>query len=251
MKSPTISSVVTVYNSERYIGESLTAILAQTRPPDEVIVVDDGSTDGTHDELARFRSDVRVLRQDNRGHANALNRGMREARGDYLAKCDADDIWEPDKLERQVEALLTHSEIDIAFSAIWVFGEIEEPHGLHVVGDPSEGIMDRRRFAQTLYRACVICPSSTLLRRHLYEQLGPFNEHLVFEDYDYWMRALRAGAVFYYDPARLVRYRRHARQLTRDLLRTRRSLHEVRTLHADLIDDRRLVRAVHADDLLS
>jgi hypothetical protein len=65
------------------------------------------------------------------------------------------------------------------------------------------------------------------------------------------MRALRAGAVFYYDPAALVRYRRHARQLTNDELRMRTSLHEVHSLHADLVDDRRLVRAVWADDLFN
>ncbi len=249
MKAPTVSAVVTVYNAERYIAESLTAILSQTRPVDEVIVVDDGSTDGTGEVLARFRGDIRLVRQANRGHAGALNRGMGEARGDYLAKCDADDIWEPDKLERQAQTLLSHPETDIAFSAIWIFGEAEEPLGLDSFGDASTGIMDRHRFARTLYRDCVICPSSTLIRRRLYERLGPFSEQLVFEDYDYWMRALRAGAAFYYDPARLVRYRRHAGQLTSDVLRTRASLHEVRTLHADLVEDRRLVRSVCADDL--
>jgi glycosyltransferase involved in cell wall biosynthesis len=249
MSPPTVSAVVTAYNAEQYIGETLTSILSQTRPPEEVIVVDDGSTDGTREELARFRGDIRLLRQDNRGHPNALNHGMREARGDYLAKCDADDIWERDKLERQVAALLAHPEIDIAFSAIWIFGDIEQPSGMGETGDPSEGILDPRQFAKTLYGDCVICPSSTLLRRRLYERLGPFDEQLIFEDYDYWIRALRAGAVFYYDPARLVRYRWHAGQVTKDELRMRTSLHEVHSLHADLIDDRRLVRAVFADDL--
>jgi glycosyltransferase involved in cell wall biosynthesis len=214
-----------------------------------VIVVDDGSTDGTPEELARFRGDVRVMRQDNRGHAPALNRGMSEARGDYLAKCDADDIWESDKLARQVQALRAHPEIDIAFSAIWVFGEAEMSRGLDTVGDPSVGIMDQRQFARTLYHDNVICPSSTLIRRRLYQRLGAFAEHLAGEDYDYWMRALRVGAVFYYDPARLVRYRRHARQLTSDALGTRRAGHEVHALHANLVDDRRFVRAVYADDL--
>jgi glycosyltransferase involved in cell wall biosynthesis len=249
MRSPSVSAVVTAYNAEQYIGETLTSILSQTHPPAEVIVVDDGSSDGTCAELAPFRGDIRLVRQENRGHPNALNRGMREARGDYLAKCDADDIWVPDKLERQVEAILAHPEIDIAFSAIWIFGDIEQPSDMRSTGDTSEGILDPRRFAETLYGRCVICPSSTLLRRRLYERLGAFDEQLVFEDYDYWIRALRAGAVFYYDPATLVRYRWHAGQVTKDELRVRRSLHEVHSLHADLIDNRRLVSAVCADDL--
>ena len=249
MKAPTISVVVTVYNAERYIGESLTAILSQTHPPDEVIVVDDGSTDDTPAELAKFNKDIRVIVQTNQGHAPALNHGFKAAHGDYIAKCDADDIWTPNKLQRQTDALTTHPQTDIAFSAIWVFGELEEPRGMQTADDPSVGILDPRSLARTLYRANVICPSSTLIRRRLFEQLGPFAEHLPAEDYDYWLRALTAGAVFHYDPATLVRYRRHARQITSDVLGMRRAMHEVQLAHAELLEDERFVRAVHADTL--
>jgi glycosyltransferase involved in cell wall biosynthesis len=259
MRPPRISAVMRAYNAEQYIGESLAAILSQSRPAEEVIVVDDGSTDGTLEQLARFGSEIRVVRQPNRGYAEALNRCFREASGDYVANCDADDIWEPEKLARQVEAVTAHPKIDIAFGAIWVFGETGEwPLSLHrtgertlltAAGDSSVGIMDQRRFATTMYRNDVICPSSTLVRRELYERLGPFAEHLAAEDYDYWMRALRAGAVFYYDPARLVRYRTHSTQLTADVLGMIRAGHEVRALHADIIDDRRLVHTVHNNDL--
>jgi glycosyltransferase involved in cell wall biosynthesis len=251
MRAPSFSAVVTVYNAERYIGDALTAILSQTQPPDEVIVVDDGSTDGTREALTHFRGDIRMFRQDNRGHANALNKGMGEARGDYLAKCDADDIWETDKLARQAAAIRAHPEIDIAFSAISVFGELDESRGLHTVGESSAGILDRSRFTRTLYRDNVICPSSTLIRRNLYERLGPFAEHLAGEDYDYWMKALRAEAVFYYDPTVLVRYRTHAQQITSDVIRTRKAMLEVHSLHADLIGDRRFVQLVQRDDLFT
>jgi glycosyltransferase involved in cell wall biosynthesis len=249
MKTPSISAVVTVYNAEQCIGDALRAILGQTHPPDEVIVVDDGSSDGTPAELARFGGEINVLRQDNRGHAPALNLGMGQARGDYLAKCDADDIWEPGKLARQFEAVQAHPEIDIAFSAIQVFGDMDEVRGLHTAGDPSVGVLDTPQFARTLYRENILCPSTTLIRRRLYERLGPFAEHLAGEDYDYWMRALGVGAVFYYDPARLVRYRKHSEQLTSNALRTLRATHEVHLLHANLIDDRRFVQMVHRDDL--
>jgi glycosyltransferase involved in cell wall biosynthesis len=242
---PTISVVLTAYNAERYIGQALRAILSQTHPPDEVIVVDDGSTDGTPAELERFGGAVRVVRQDNRGHAAALNRGMSEARGDYLAKCDADDIWEPDKLERQLAALSRHPEIDVALSGARFIGLIEEPR----VTYPSAGVLEPRELARRLYTANFVCASSVLIRRRLYRQLGPFAEELACEDYDYWLRALAAGGVFFYDPSLLVRYRVHSEQLSQRELHMREAVYRVHGSYAGLVGDPRLVRKVQAVDL--
>ncbi len=242
---PTVSAVLTVYNAERYVGHALSAILSQTRPPDEVIVVDDGSTDATPAELERFRGEVRVVRQDNRGHAAALNRGMGEARGDYLAKCDADDIWKPGKLERQLEALVRHPEIDIAISSAWFFGLVEEPR----VTYPSAGLLEPRELARRLYTANFVCASSLLIRRRLYQQLGPFAEELACEDYDYWLRALAAGGVFFYDPSPLVRYRVHAEQISQRELHMREAVYRVHNSYAGLVENARLVRKVRAVDL--
>ncbi len=245
MKPPTISAVLTVYNGERYIGESLTAILAQSRPPEEIVVVDDGSTDGTADELARFGADIRVISQANGGHANALNRGFREARGDYYAKCDADDIWTAEKLERQAAALVAHPEIDVAFGGAWFFGLEEGPRAPY----PDAGLLEREELLSRLYRANSICASSTLIRRSLYERLGPFDEHLGAEDYDYWMRSLRAGARFYHDPAVLVRFRRHEHNVSADKLKMHRAELLVHSRHAGLVSGRSLPRRVIARDL--
>jgi glycosyltransferase involved in cell wall biosynthesis len=241
----TISAVVTVYNGERYIEESLTAILSQTRPPEEVIVVDDGSSDGTPDELERFGGDIRVIRQPNGGHANALNRGFHEARGDYCAKCDADDIWAPEKLERQAEALLRHPEIDVAFGGAWFFGLVEGPRAPY----PDAGLLDRGELLRRLYRANSVCASSTLIRRGLYERLGPFNENVGAEDYDYWMRALEANARFYHDPTLLVRFRQHESNVSSDKLAMHRAELLVHSWHADLVASPSLARKVMARDL--
>jgi glycosyltransferase involved in cell wall biosynthesis len=246
MKTPTISAVVRIYNGERYIGETLTAILAQTRPPDEVVVVDDGSTDGTPGELARFGREIRVIRQANRGYAAAFNRSFSEARCDYLANCDADDIWKPNKLERQMQTLLSHPEIDIAVSGVRFFGLIEESR----VTYPSAGIVEPRELARRLYRANFICSSSVLMRRRLYERLGPLRDAAApAEDYDYWLQALAAGAVFFYDPSILVRYRAHAQQVSSSLLRMLDRTYAVHGWHRDLVQDTRLVREVQARDL--
>jgi glycosyltransferase involved in cell wall biosynthesis len=248
VRAPSISAVVTAYNAEEYVAQTLQAILSQSRPPEEVVVVNDGSTDGTRDELARFRGEIRVVNQSNHGHPHALNRGFGEARGDYLAKCDADDIWEPEKLRRQVEALAARPQIDIAFCAARVFGESAGRWGMPVDDGASAGILDRRSFGRAMYRANGVCPSSTLVRRGLYEQLGPFAEHLAAEDYDYWMRALRAGAVFHYDPAMLVRHRRHNGNVSSNQLAMKRADLYVRCRDAELIDDRALVQKVVAHD---
>jgi glycosyltransferase involved in cell wall biosynthesis len=244
VKTPSVSVVVPAYNAERHVAETLSAILSQSHPPDEVIVVDDGSTDGTADELARFRGEVQVLSQANRGAAGAHNTGFTAARGTYVARCDADDVWGPDKLERQLDVVRTHPEVDIALGAAWVFGREErlfaEP--------PGEGILDERAFRRTLYRANVVCASSALIRRDLFEKLGPFADRLPCEDYDYWLRAAKAGAVFFYDPGVLLRYRQHAGNVTNNALEMCRSRYLAHTWHADVVDDRRLVRAVLAQD---
>jgi glycosyltransferase involved in cell wall biosynthesis len=244
MKSPTISAVVPVHNGERYIGESLTAILSQTRPPDEVIVVDDGSTDRTDDELRRFGGDIRVVKQANRGVAGALNRCFEESRGAYVAKCDADDIWELDKLERQSETLLAHPEIDISFSGARFFGLAEGPRSPY----PGEGLLDRQELSRRLYRGNFICSCTTVVKRRLYQRLGPFDEELACEDYDFWLRALTAGAVFFHDPSTLVRCRAHSRQVSNDLLRMHEAEYLTHIRHAGLVDSR-LAHEVRARDL--
>jgi glycosyltransferase involved in cell wall biosynthesis len=246
MKPPTVSAAVRVYNGERYIGETLTAILSQTRPPDEVLVVDDGSTDATPEELERFRGDIRVVRQPNSGYAGSFNRCVGEARCDYIANCDADDVWEPDKLERQVEALLTDPEIDFAFSGARFFGLTEGPRAPY----PGAGRLDAQDFARRLYRQNFVCTSSTLIRRDLCLQLGQFMDRApLCEDYDYWLRALMAGAVSFYDPSVLVAYRTHSQQVSSDLLRMHKAEYLVHGWCSEVVEDPWLTRKVLARDL--
>jgi glycosyltransferase involved in cell wall biosynthesis len=245
MSRPTITVVVPVYNAEAFVEESLTAVLSQTRPPDEVVVVDDGSTDGTRDALAPFGAAIRVVSQENRGHPGAYDRGFTEATGDYVARCDADDIWEPVKLERQHAAVVARPEVDIAFGGAWVFGRTER----RFAPAPADGVLDTAAFARLMYRGNVLCSSTALVRRSLYARIGPFVDRLSCEDYDFWLKALKAGAVFYSDPEILVRYRHHDGNHTNNLIRMHEATNMVHNWHADLVDDPRLVRAVLAQDL--
>jgi glycosyltransferase involved in cell wall biosynthesis len=245
VSAPTISAVMPVYNGERYVAEALTAILSQTHSPDEVIVVDDGSTDGTQQELERFRGEIRVVKQGNLGVAGAMNRCFEESRCDYMAKCDADDIWELDKLERQVETVIAHPEVDIAFGGARFFGGSEGPRAPYA----GAGMLDRRQLARELYRANFVCSGTTMVRRRLHQRLGPFVEGLDCEDYDYWLRAVSAGAIFFYDSRILVNYRTHENQVSSNLLRMHRAEYVTHGWHAELVKDMRLVRRVKARDL--
>jgi glycosyltransferase involved in cell wall biosynthesis len=242
---PSITVAIAAYQAERFIGETLESILSQTHPPDEVLVVDDGSTDGTARELDRFGERIRVLRRPNGGCAAAFNTAFQEARCDYVAECGADDIWEPHKLERQIHALVEHPEIDIIFSAARVFGNREGRWGIPSPEETGAGILDRHAFGRIIFKENPVCPSTTLTRRSLYEQLGPFIErdHIATEDYEYWIRALCAGAVFYYDPEMLVRYRRHESNASSDHLAMREADLLVHRWYADKIGDRSLARA--------
>ncbi len=252
---PRITAVLAAYNAEDWIGETIAAILAQTRAPDEVIVVDDGSTDATSQVLAGFGERIRVVAQVNGGCPVAFNRAFAEASGDYVAMCGADDVWEPIKLERQVQALARHPQIDIAFGGARIFGSEEgffDP-------PPEAGVLDSQLFFQTLYRGNIVCASSVLIRRKLYLNLGPFVEHcegephwrFACDDYDYWLRALAADATFYYDSRILVGYRRHAGNATNNALFMYRSQHQMHGWYADRVEDRRVVRSVLARDLFS
>jgi hypothetical protein len=164
--------------------------------------------------------------------------------------CGADDLWEPTKLERQAAALAAHPEIDIAFGGSWSFGAANAPWP----DPPGDGILDSQQLLDVLYRENIVCASSVLVRRSLYQRLGPFieqvnGERFACDDYDYWLRALGNGAVFYYGRGIHTRYRRHTGNATLNQSWVCRSRTATHTLHAGTIDDQRLVAETLASDL--
>ena len=194
------------YQAERWIAATLESVLSQTSPPHEIVVVDDGSTDQTAAIARGFGDPVRVVHQPNAGPSAAYNRAFRESVGSYVAMCPADDLWEPRKLEFQLETLTAHPEVDVSFGGARYFGL--EDAGLRGTG----GQRDPRRAA--LLPRDVPHPTSFLPRQpscggDLFDDLGGFREDLACEDYEFWMRALKHGAVFFHDPRLLVRLRQH------------------------------------------
>lgn len=236
---PSISAVVAAYQAEEWIGEALDAILGQTRPPDEVVVVNDGSTDGTGRELERYGRRIRVVHRPNGGCPAAFNTAFREARGDFVAMCGADDIWEPRKLEWQLEAIRRHPQADVLFGHARMFGRIESEHAR----PPHTGLLDSDSFRNALFAANCVCAPSVVIRRSLFESLGPFVEKFGADDYEYWFRCLRAGARFYYDERPLLRYRQHDTNLSAQMGWMDDCTCQVRRWYEADVSDRRVVDA--------
>lgn len=124
-EQPLISCIVPVFNGERYLWEALESIFAQTYRPIEVLVVDDGSTDGTGAVAASYGSRLRYLWQPNAGPAAARNRGLEAARGEFVAFLDADDLWHPEKLARQMARFAARPGLDGSVAHVQMQWEAE------------------------------------------------------------------------------------------------------------------------------
>ena len=197
MRSPKVSVVVGVYNKERHVGECLRSVLAQTRPDFELVVVDDASTDGSRGEIQMVRDDrIRFVQMPrNSGHPGVpRNRGIGLARGEYLAFLDADDVWMPEKLEKQVAYMDSHPEFAITHTRCMVMdGEGREIYLRHGGNYPPPGDV----FAE-LMKHCFICTSTVMLRKELTDQIGVFSEEPCFksgQDCEFFARCARVSPV--------------------------------------------------------
>src|SRR5437870_4182440 len=118
MAELTIDVIIPVYQGEPFLGQAVESVLAQSYPATRLIVIDDGSTDGTAQVATRFGARVHYVYQDHQGIAPARNRGVELAQGDYLAFLDADDLWSAEKLERQVAAVSVSPAPDMVFGHV-------------------------------------------------------------------------------------------------------------------------------------
>lgn len=180
---PTVTVLMSVHNGEAHLKEAVDSVLAQTWRDFELLVVDDGSSDGTPGVLAAFTDPrIRVVRQENRGLAAALNHGLDLARGRYVARMDADDVCLPQRLERQVAALEARPEVDVLGAWAQLFGEREA-----VWRFPADPDTLRCRL---LFHDVLVHPS-VVLRRASFEREGlrydP--EFRYAQDYELWSRA--------------------------------------------------------------
>jgi hypothetical protein len=184
-ETPLISVVMAVYNGEPFLAAAIDSILSQTCRDFELIIVDDGSTDGTARILASYDDPRLVLLRNptNLRQTRSLNRGLALARGRFVARHDADDRSHPSRFQRQIEALLADQELALLGTAYEVIDDTG--HVLEVVKPPC----DDQKLKQALEKGNIFCHGSVMMRRATVQRVGGYNEAFpVTQDYDLWLR---------------------------------------------------------------
>jgi Glycosyl transferase family 2 len=204
----TVCAIVPTYNRAFMLRECLDSLLAQTRQLDQIIVVDDGSTDDTEETLRAYGAKLKVLRQENAGKAAALNNAIAHSEGDYVWICDDDDIAEIDACAALAGALDAKAEASFSYGRYRRFRDV---HGIREVL-PMSYWPDRHEetFFLELLERCFVCQFSSMVRRVVYSDVGPFDEALLrSEDYDMILRIARRHHGTYVDMS-LFLQRMHA-----------------------------------------
>ena len=189
----TISAVIPAYNCQQYIARSIDSVLSQTRAVDEVIVVDDGSVDGTAGIVKGYGGRVRYLHQANAGVSAARNTGIKAATCGWIAFLDADDEWLPDKIERQVQNLQHHPDL------VWTTGNFikslceENRSSPHTPVDQCVGYLRGKDYYDSYFFAVQHSQlghtDCMLIQKQVFEDVGVFNtDYAIGEDIDLWLR---------------------------------------------------------------
>jgi glycosyltransferase involved in cell wall biosynthesis len=216
--APAFSIIMTSYNHDRFVGATIESVLGQTLQDWELLIVDDCSPDDSWDVISRYQ-DPRIYREQfkqNRGASAAYNKAYSLAKGEYIASIDCDDVFHPEKLQRQKEFIDAHPEVDIHGTYVI---EIDE-YGQEVPTDAS-------KYAPWFNMECDLndpanwigqnrlCHSSAIIRKSLHDQVGLFDEELIYtDDWNFWIRALIAGARFHVTDELLLKYRAHDDNIT-------------------------------------
>jgi glycosyltransferase involved in cell wall biosynthesis len=202
MMNPAVSIVICLYNSGHYIEETIASVLAQDWTDFEVVIVDDGSTDGSADRVDRLYRDrrLRVVRRPHRGMTFARSEGFSLAQGKYVAFLDHDDVWDPFKLRRQMEIAAARPDMGLIFSDSMLIDES---------GRAIARMSDRYDYNcieldtgaahhELLARGCFIPLSTALVRRDVIVDVGGLNCDFVYAaDYDLWLRVSKVSALAY------------------------------------------------------
>jgi glycosyltransferase involved in cell wall biosynthesis len=209
---PAVSVIIPTFNRWPMVGEAVESVLAQDFTDLELVVVDDGSTDGTASELARLGSRLRILSTPRKGVSAARNAGVNGSAGRYIAFLDSDDLWRPGKLSRQIGFMDKHADVQICQTEeIWIRNGIRvNPKAIH-----------RKPSGDVFFRSldlCLVSPSAVMMRRELFQRLGGFDETLpVCEDYDLWLRVAVELPIPLIPEALVIKRGGHADQLSRSM----------------------------------
>ena len=208
---PRVSVILPSYNRSQSVGLAVESVLKQSFRDFELFVVDDGSEDDTVEILDSIPGPFSILRlRENAGVSHARNCGIRSTDSEWVAFLDSDDVWHPQKLEKQIDAISDRPEHLLHFTdEIWIRnGKRINPKLRH---QKREGWI-----FQPSLELCLMAPSTVMLKRELLEQCGLFDEELpVCEDYDLWLRITAHHQVSFLNEALMTRSGGHADQLSR------------------------------------
>jgi glycosyltransferase involved in cell wall biosynthesis len=207
---PNISVIIPVYNGQNYLRQAVESVFAQTYNNYELIVVDDGSNDGTWDIIQSYGFRLKGVRKENGGVASALNCGIQHASGDYIAWLSHDDLFLPDKLERQVAFLNQSPQFKACYTDYYIIDENGK-----VIQEIKTLWFPRQEALRVLFGIAYINGSTMMIERGCFEKVGLFSEHLKYtQDTEMWLRLLRhfeIGRV----PEKLGKWRNHPSQGSR------------------------------------
>ena len=208
----TVSVIIPTYNYARFLPLAIESVLAQTRPADEIIVVDDGSTDATASVVARYNErGVRYFYKENGGVSAARNLGIRESHGSLIAFLDSDDEWLPDKLALQVAHFSAHPSVGLVTGSEW---EVDDAGTRAAWLNSRPPLGARVMYPQILVENLVGTPSLVMLRRRCLHRVGMFDEQIgLAQDWDLWIRIAREYPIGIIG-APLIRYRRHGASMS-------------------------------------
>jgi glycosyltransferase involved in cell wall biosynthesis len=199
---PLVSVIIPVYNGEAFLAEAVESIQRQDYHPLEIIIVDDGSTDGTATVASRFKEHVRYIYQSNSWPAAARNRGLRMANGEVIGFLDADDLWTEKKLELQLGRMAKDQSVDIIIG-LQLFVKVD-------------GVVDGKHTFEKLLDPLVnLNLGSALFRRAVFDRVGFFDETLYYcDDWDWFMRARELGVPMVIHQDVTLVQRRHESNMT-------------------------------------
>ncbi len=194
MRNPKVSVFIPAYNHEKYIGETIQSVLDQTFQDFELIIINDGSTDHTGEEILKFQDDrIRYYSQENRGLTATLNRGIELAQGEYFNFLPSDDVFLPEKLEIQLEAFGESEDIGVVFS----YQHVIDGEGREVKDDPivdwfTVSYKTKEEIFPALFERDFLSVPTALIKTECFKRVGLFDESLkTAQDYDLWMRILK------------------------------------------------------------
>jgi len=204
-----VSVIIPTYNRSAFLKSALESVNSQSYPIKEILVIDDGSTDQTVENLTPNFKSVIFIRQENQGVSAARNTGIKKATGEWIALLDSDDLWTVGKIEKQIAHLRQNPKIKACHSGEeWVRNgrRVKIPTRLNKSND---GL-----FSRSLDR-CIICPSSILIHRSVFKKIGIFDEDLpLCEDYDFWIRLLLHYEIGLVKEALVIKQGGHSDQLS-------------------------------------